>query len=371
MIEAKAALTDGLGSFTIDSIQVGQPGPDEVLVKMKAAGICHTDWDSLNWKERFTWNDHMILGHEGAGIIESVGKNVDHLNIGDHVLLNWAIPCRQCFQCELKNFPLCESAKHADHQLSQWKGNPVMRSFNIGTLSTHSVVKKEAVTKIPSQMNFAPAALLGCAVMTGYGSVIKAAKVDEGSSVVVIGCGGVGLNVIQGARIAGAERIIAIDLKSSRLDMARQFGATHLVQSDRSDHDLIEASQQVKNLTDGRGADYSFECTGIPALGASPLRMVRDAGVAIQVSGIEELPGLGNAAVTEPVKGVVLVNVVVTPRGTGPHGKHHAHPVILRGERVVLKRHRIRAVVIRNRVAEQGQHQFPALHGGSRRAGAR
>ncbi|MEM7106115.1 MAG: Zn-dependent alcohol dehydrogenase [Bacteroidota bacterium] len=287
-IIAKAAITDGKGNFSIEEIVVSQPGPDEVLVEVKAAGICHTDWDSLTWADRFTWSDHMILGHEGAGIVTSIGSNVNHVKVGDPVLLNWAIPCGSCFQCLHGNYSICEDDHHASHETTKWNNKPIQRSFAIGTMSTHTVVKKEAVIRIDVEISFASASIVGCGVMTGYGSAVKAAKVTAGSSVAVIGCGGVGLNVIQGARIAGAERIIAIDLMPSRLEMARQFGATHAIQPDRDDKDLITTHEEVKKLTDGRGADFAFECTGVPALGAAPLRLVRNAGVAIQVSGIEE-----------------------------------------------------------------------------------
>ncbi|MEO1261176.1 MAG: alcohol dehydrogenase catalytic domain-containing protein [Bacteroidota bacterium] len=287
-METQAAITDGKGNFQIVNIEVGQPQPDEVLVAVKAAGICHTDWDSLNWADRFTWNDHLILGHEGAGVVEAVGDQVSHVKIGDPVLLNWAISCGHCFQCLHGNYSICESEKHPHKTGALWKGQPIARSFNIGTMSGQTLVKKEAVVKIEVEIGFPAAAIVGCGVMTGYGSAVKAAKVEAGSSVAVIGCGGVGLNVIQGARIAGAARIIAIDLKDSRLEMARQFGATHLLKPKPGDHDLIQAHEEVKKLTDGRGADYAFECTGVPALGAAPLRLVRNAGVAVQVSGIEE-----------------------------------------------------------------------------------
>ncbi len=282
MIQAKAAITNGNGSYKIESIQVGNPNDNEVLVKIRAAGICHTDWDSLNWGK------HMILGHEGAGIVEAIGKNVVHVKVGDVVLMNWAVPCKKCFQCLRGNYSICESDKHPSPDAALLNGKPIERSFNIGTISTYAVVKKEAVVKIEVPVSFPSAAIVGCGVMTGYGSAVKAAKVEPGSSVVVIGCGGVGLNVIQGARIAEADRIIAIDLKPSRLEMAMQFGASHVLQPSKNDKDLLKTHEEVKKLTDGRGADYAFECTGVPALGAAPLRMVRNAGIAIQVSGIEE-----------------------------------------------------------------------------------
>jgi S-(hydroxymethyl)glutathione dehydrogenase/alcohol dehydrogenase len=137
-------------------------------------------------------------------------------------------------------------------------------------------------------MSFEAASIIGCGVMTGYGSVVNVAKVKPGSSVAVLGTGGVGLNVIQGARICGATIIIAVDISPQRLEMAKFFGATHTITADKNDAGLMQAAQQVKALTLGRGADYAFECTAIPQLGAAPLAMIRNAGMAVQVSGIEQ-----------------------------------------------------------------------------------
>ena len=137
-------------------------------------------------------------------------------------------------------------------------------------------------------MSFPAASIISCGVMTGYGSVVNAAKVKAGSSVVVLGTGGVGLNVIQGAKIANAGKIIAIDINTNRLLMAEKFGATHTILADKADTGLLKAAEKVKELTNGRGADYAFECTAIPELGAAPLAMVRNAGTAVQVSGIEQ-----------------------------------------------------------------------------------
>ena len=288
----KAAITDGKGKFFIEEIAVGEPGANEVLVELKASGVCHTDWDSLNWAKT------MIIGHEGAGTVLAKGEEVSHVEVGDAVLLNWAISCGHCFQCRIGNLALCETQSpvtanspengHAHPKATLWKDRPIERSFSIGTLSTHTIVKKEAVIKLEDKIPFPSAAIVGCGVMTGYGSAVNAAKIKPGSSVVVIGCGGVGLNVIQGAKIAGAERIIAIDLKPSRLEMAQNFGATHFIKSNKDDKDLKQSFEKVKQLTEDRGADYAFECTGVPALGATPLLMVRNGGTAIQVSGIEE-----------------------------------------------------------------------------------
>ena len=294
-ITCKAALADGRGNFIIDEIQVNEPRADEVLVKVKAAGLCHTDYDSLRWGK------HIVLGHEGSGVVVQTGDGVTGVGPGDPVILNWATPCGHCFQCLEGNQHICENNSpvvagnnghtpgHAHLSGTTWKGNPVERSFNLGTLSAYTLVKASAVVRNHSgQMSFAAASIIGCGVMTGYGSVVNAAKVKPGSSVAVLGAGGVGLNVIQGAKISGATVIIAVDINPRRLEMAKTFGATHTIIADRNDTGLMQAAQQVKALTHGRGADYAFECTAIAQLGAAPLAMVRNAGTAVQVSGIEQ-----------------------------------------------------------------------------------
>ncbi|MEO0795477.1 MAG: Zn-dependent alcohol dehydrogenase [Verrucomicrobiota bacterium] len=292
IIQARAAVADSKGSFTIEDIEVHPPKAGEVRVAIKASGVCHTDYDSL------TWGYQHVLGHEGAGIVESVGEGVTHVKPGDKVLLNWAIPCHKCYQCQNGYQNICEvnspvtganpddGAAHPE--ATQWNGAPLKRSFNIGTLSTHTVVKEQAVIPTEIDISFESACFVGCAVMTGYGSVVNSAKLQAGSSAVVLGTGAVGLSVIQGARISGAAKIIAVDVNQQRLDMAKQFGATHLVLADREDKGLMNASEKIKEMCNGRGADYAFECTGVPALGAAPLAMIRNAGTAVQVSGIEQ-----------------------------------------------------------------------------------
>lgn len=293
ILQGKAAVSYGDGSFGIEPIEVHPPGPHEVRVELKASGICHTDHDSLNWE-----HPH-VMGHEGAGIVECVGEGVTGIKVGDKVLLNWAIPCHSCFQCQNghqniceKNSPVCGTNPDdggARFGSTTWRGGEgIRRSFNIGTLSTHTLVRQEAVVPTKDDIPFPSACIIGCGVMTGYGSVVNAAKLKTGSSAAVLGTGGVGLNVIQACRIAGAARIIAVDVNENRLEMAEQFGATDLILADREDQGLLIAAERVKALCGGRGADYSFECTGVPSLGAAPLAMIRNAGTAVQVSGIEQ-----------------------------------------------------------------------------------
>ncbi|AUC23911.1 histidine kinase [Polaribacter sejongensis] len=293
-IQSKSAIAKGDGSFIIDTITISDPKGDEIIVKIKAAGLCHTDHDSLNWGKP------IILGHEGAGIIEKIGADITDFKIGDKVILNWATPCMKCFQCQEGNQHICENNSpvtaggngytpgHAHLEGSKWNNQPIERSFNIGTLAEYALVKESACVKLESEMPMPSASIISCGVMTGYGSAVNTAKVTAGSSAVILGTGGVGLNVIQGARISGAAKIIAIDINAERLEMAKQFGATHTILANKNDIGLMKASEEVKKLTEGRGADFAFECTAIPALGAAPLAMIRNAGTAVQVSGIEE-----------------------------------------------------------------------------------
>jgi S-(hydroxymethyl)glutathione dehydrogenase/alcohol dehydrogenase len=169
-----------------------------------------------------------------------------------------------------------------------YKGAKINADFGLGTMATHAVVPSQAVVRIEVEIPFASAAILGCGVMTGFGSVVNAARVERGSSVAVLGTGGVGLSVIQGAAYACAEKIIGVDVNPARLELAVRFGATHTVLAERDDRGLLNAAGKVKELTGGRGADYAFECTAVPELGSAPLAMVRNGGTAVGVSGIEQ-----------------------------------------------------------------------------------
>ena len=227
MTTTLAAIADGAGAFAIDEIEVGAPLRDEVLVEIQAAGICHTDHASLSWTRP------LVMGHEGAGVVRDIGPGVAHVQPGDRVVLNWCIPCGDCFQCRRGDTVLCETSRpahvmepsrgHAHPDGTRWRGRPIDRSFNIGTLSGLALVRKEAVTPIPAGVPFPVAAISGCGVMTGFGSAVNVAQVQRSESVVVLGCGGVGLNIIQGARLAGAARIIAVDTNAAALDTDDAF----------------------------------------------------------------------------------------------------------------------------------------------------
>lgn len=289
VVRGNAILADGEGHFSRETIEVDPPAVGEVRVAIAAAGVCHTDHASQRWP------GPLVMGHEGAGHIEAIGDGVEGLQIGQPVLLNWAIPCGHCFQCERGAEALCERTHELDiarlgssrvHAgATRWRGQAVERSFHLGTFSQYTLVRAEAVTPLPAGLPLDAACILGCAVMTGVGSVVNVAAVAPGESVAVLGCGGVGLNVVQGARIAGAQTVIAIDRVPARLQRARELGATHalLAQDDDAGHARLIAA--VRALTDGRGVGHAFEATGVPALAFLPLKLARNGGNALQVSG--------------------------------------------------------------------------------------
>jgi Zn-dependent alcohol dehydrogenase len=284
-------VSDGVGGFSVRDIEIDEPAAGEVLVGIRASGVCHTDHDLLT-----AVPVPLVLGHEGAGVVLAVGEGVDGVAEGDAVLLSWSLPCRSCFQCAAGNEHLCETHSpltaglggHAHLGGTRVDGRPLVQAFALGTMSTHALVRREAVVPLPDGVPFTSACIVGCGVMTGFGSVVNAAKVEPGAAVVVLGCGGVGLNVIQGARISGAGVIIGVDPKPDRRSMATRFGATEVLEPDPGDRDLEGIAALVRARTGGRGADYAFECTAVPALGAAPLRMIRHGGTAVAVSGIEE-----------------------------------------------------------------------------------
>ena len=291
-----ALVTDGRGAHALRAIEVGPPGPGEVAVNLRASGVCHTDFDSL------TWGHPHVLGHEGAGVVAGVGAGVSAVVTGDRVLLNWAIPCGGCGACARGHRNLCEvnnevtarpgseTAGAAHAASTRLDGVPLRRSFHLGTMAARTVVKEAAVVKIPeaSSISWAAASIVGCGVMTGFGSAVHAGEVRPGDRCVVLGCGGVGLSAVQGCRIAGASRVVAVDLFDTRLEMARSLGATDVIRASRDDVGLAAVAAKVRELFGGSGADVAVECTAVPALGAAPLAMIRNGGTAVQASGIEE-----------------------------------------------------------------------------------
>lgn len=298
-MQIQAIVTEGKGDFVLDEVILDPPQADEVLIEIKASGVCHTDFDCMClWKDKApTPEDFLrvgprsstyIMGHEGAGFVTGTGTGVDHVKPGDRVLLNWAIPCGTCFQCSRGAENLCEHRAQLPNERFLWRGHAINTSFALGTMASHALVPKQAVVPLAEGIPFEEACILGCGVMTGFGSAVNAARVKPGSSVVVIGCGGVGLSVMQGAVYCGAQAILAVDISAERLEISRQFGATSTVLVDRRDRGLSQTAHHVRQMTGGRGADYCFECTGVAELGPAPLAFVRNGGTAVGVSGIEQ-----------------------------------------------------------------------------------
>jgi S-(hydroxymethyl)glutathione dehydrogenase/alcohol dehydrogenase len=258
----------------VDDLIVDDPAPGQVSINIKATGLCHSDLSGMTGT--IPQPAPCVLGHEGAGIITGVGEGVTSVKEGDHVIVAWSPPCGHCKFCiDLKRPNLCatiqfeETIKQKFHQ----GGGDIFGFAGAGTFAEHTIMPEQGVVKIDEDVPLELASLIGCAVMTGVGAVINTAKVIPGSSVVVFGAGGIGISVIQGARIAGAAEIVAVDMVDSKLETAKTFGATHAVKPD----DLEELKQQ---LTGGDGFDYAFEAIGLASTMRASFDAVRRGGTA-------------------------------------------------------------------------------------------
>jgi S-(hydroxymethyl)glutathione dehydrogenase/alcohol dehydrogenase len=259
----KAAVLYNFGeALAVDSLELRAPNPDEVVVKLAASGVCRSDLSVQQAKLPFP--PPVVLGHEGAGTVEEVGRDVKHLQPGDHVVLSAVENCGRCHYCIAGKVHLCDAMMHSlmtgGELIFEKDGTRIARMSGVGSFSERTVVRATAAIKIGADVPLDRACLVGCAVMTGVGAAVNTAKVQPGDVVAVFGCGGVGLNVIQGAALGGAARIIAVDLAPAKLALAQTFGATDLVNGGDGN-----PSGQIRALTDGRGVDYAFEVIGLPA----------------------------------------------------------------------------------------------------------
>jgi S-(hydroxymethyl)glutathione dehydrogenase/alcohol dehydrogenase len=260
----------------IEEIQISKPGPREVLIQTKAAGICHSDMHFYNGT--YPGQVPMVLGHESAGVVEAVGSDVHYVKPGDHVITCLSVFCGHCEQCLTGHMSLCQEpevnrGKDEEPRLAS-NDHPLTQFAQLGSFAEQMLVHEHALVKIREDMPMDRAALIGCGVTTGVGAVIHTAAVEPGSTVAVIGCGGIGLSCINGAAIAGAARIIAIDRVESKLDLARKFGATDVV--DASDGDAVA---KVIEMTGG-GVHYSFEAIGLKVTAEQAFQMLRNGGTA-------------------------------------------------------------------------------------------
>lgn len=264
-------------------VDLAPPGRDEVLVKVMAAGICHSDLSIINGdRPRAT---PIVLGHEAAGIVQQVGEGVTDLQVGDHVVLLFVPSCGHCLPCAEGTPVQCEPAAAAnmagtlltgERRLSE-NGNPIHHFVGLAAFAEHTVVARQAVQKIDERIPFDVAALFGCAVMTGVGTVVNAAGVQPGQSVAVVGMGGVGLSAILGALAAGATQVVAIDIADDKLEAAKRFGATHTVNA--RDADAVE---QVRSITRG-GVHHALEMVGAVAGLELAYKVTRKGGNTITV----------------------------------------------------------------------------------------
>jgi len=286
-----------------DDVEVEHPRAGEVKVAMAATGVCHSDLSIRDGILPIPLP--AVLGHEGAGIIEEVGGGVQGLSPGDHVVISWVPQCGACFFCGRGQSQLCVEADAVLFSGGLLDGTPRLRMDGadlfqmegVGTFSESTVIPATGAIKVPEDLDLSVAALLGCAVLTGVGAALNTARVRPGDSVVVAGCGGVGLNVIQGARMAGAGQIIAVDLHPAKLDLARVMGATASVNA--ANGDPVAA---VRDLTEQRGVDVAFEAIGSTATIHQVIDMTRRGGQAVLVG----IPGLDSMLSLPTLLGVIL-----------------------------------------------------------------
>lgn len=289
----RAAVCRAAGEpLTLENLELRDPLPDEVLVEIRATGLCHSDLLQMEGSNA-PFPFPVVPGHEGAGVVVACGSAVSSVEPGDHVVPLSIPECGTCAACCGGKTNLCEhfyaSMGRAESPFSL-NGKPIAAYASLGTFAQHVLVKEMNVARIPAEVPFDLACTVGCCVATGVGAVLYTARVEAGSSVVVIGLGGVGLNVVQGARMVGASRIIGVDTNPEREEAARRFGATDFINPLALDGDLVAAVQAMT----GSGADYGFECVGNAKLSCQALEMVHPGGGVAVIVGMppegEHLP---------------------------------------------------------------------------------
>lgn len=295
----RAAVLHNLNeALDVTDVEIDGPRAGEVRVRMEAAGICHSDLSAIAGKIPFV--TPMVLGHEGAGVVEEVGPGVTRVREGDHVIVSWVATCERCFFCLRGQPQLCQSGIASMGKMPDGTsrlsigGETIYHGLNAATFAEQTILRETAVVPIPKDMPFGVAALVGCSVTTGVGAAIYTAAVQPGERVAVIGCGGVGLSVIEGCRLAGASLIIAIDPVEHRREAAKTLGATHALPGGDA------ATTEAKALTDGFGPDVVFEVVGLPALQEQAHYMTRSGGrtIFVGVAGMDAIPSFNSFFLT-------------------------------------------------------------------------
>lgn len=320
---ARAAILGGPGeAVSIEEIALDAPGPDEVQVRLVASGVCHTD---LHVKRTDGWglSFPILLGHEGAGHVEEIGSNVGDLEVGDPVVIAWRAPCNRCPECRRGDPRRCSAHLRAEPRMHRASDGatlaPVLRT---GTFATRTIVHAAQAVRMPAEVPLEKACLLACGVSTGAGAALITSPVWPGATVAVIGCGGVGLSAVAGAKIANAGRIIAVDVAPQKLDWAKRFGATDAV-----DASLTDAVAAVRALTDGRGVDFAFEATGRPEPVEQAVRMLAHAGTATMV-GVQAQGAMATLDLGDPSTGVFENKITLTVSHGGDTIPAHDFPVM-------------------------------------------
>jgi S-(hydroxymethyl)glutathione dehydrogenase/alcohol dehydrogenase len=276
---ARAAVLNGVNEHVaVEPLEVRDPRPGEVLVRIGASGVCHSDLHVIGGQLPMPLP--CVLGHEGAGVVEAVGSGVQKVKPGDHVVLSWVPFCGACWYCTSGRTHLCEQG-HVNAmgaEAFRRDSTAIAQLAGVGSMAEYTLVVENGCIPIDADIPLDRACLIGCGVMTGVGAVFNTARVRPGESVAVFGAGGVGLNVVQGAVIAGANPIIAVDLNDKKLAFAKQFGATHTVNGGASD-----PVSAIQELTGGRGVDYAFEVIGVPEVVVQAFLAVRRGGKAVVV----------------------------------------------------------------------------------------
>ena len=301
----KAVVATERDSLSVVDVDLDPPRSGEVRVRMMATGVCHSDLSILNGTIPSAFP--IVLGHEGAGIVEEIGEGVTHVRPGDHVVLSFIPQCGECFHCVHDEPYLCSVAPNEGHQLDGTtrvhRGGEDVRVMSfLGNMAEQAVVPAICVVPIEKDVDLKAAALVGCGVTTGVGAAIKTAAVRPGATVAVFGCGGVGLSVVQGCRIAGAKQIIAVDLSAEKMAMAKTFGATDAVSPGG------HALREIMAMTGGVGVDYAFEVIGLPATIETCIKAARRGGMAVLV-------GVGRAEERFSVNSLILPLTSKTIRG--------------------------------------------------------
>src|SRR3954462_10626849 len=282
----KAAVATAVGSpLEIMDLDLADPKEGEIRIKLGASGVCHSDLSVTNGTLPLALP--AVLGHEGAGTVVQVGDGVDNLKVGDRIVVSWVPQCGKCYKCLHDQGEICEVGSVAAMSGGMLDmtprftngGNPVFQMAAAGTFSEEPVIPAIGAVKLDTDIKIDAAALIGCGLLTGFGAAVNTASIRKGDTVAVIGCGGVGLNVIQGAKHAGAERIIAVDMVDGKLSTAQKFGATDVV-NPSTDGDAVA---KVMELSGGRGADVAFEVIGLEATINQALQMTRRGGQAVIV----------------------------------------------------------------------------------------